>query len=276
MKNFRTLLMALFVPALCLATTFIERPFPEVVQDSPVIVRGRVGMSYTDWVKGEENSRRIYTFYELLLDEVVKGQGQVPQGLRSIVFRELGGEKDGVGMQVAGSAQFDKGEDVVLLLGNRNSDGSYDLRGLSMAKFNIERDSEGHESLVGAGISSMAPSEGMKVRDVGDAHGHNHAKTDGGRFGMEALRHLVKSQTSEPGTGAGANSVQKQPAKAEGTESTKEVDSNKSPASQLQTSSAGDGAEGSRSTVSLSLLFRVGLAAALLLGLLVWLKRRRS
>jgi hypothetical protein len=62
----------------------------------------------------------------------------------------MGGEKDGIGLQIAGTAQFSPGEDVVLTLGEKNSDGSYDLRGMMTGKFGITRDQSGNEILVGA------------------------------------------------------------------------------------------------------------------------------
>jgi hypothetical protein len=94
------------------ATTFMERSFPDAVKDAPVVVRGRVGTSYANWVTGPDGTRRIFTFIELTVDEVLKGPSAA--GKRSLTMRELGGEKDGVGMQVAGTAHFNQGEDTVV------------------------------------------------------------------------------------------------------------------------------------------------------------------
>src|SRR4051794_28005467 len=72
------------------ATSFYERPFPDTVQDAPVIVRGKIGANHADWAAGPDGSRRIYTFYELRVDEVMKG---TPSSPRNISIREMGGEK---------------------------------------------------------------------------------------------------------------------------------------------------------------------------------------
>jgi hypothetical protein len=129
------------------ATSFISRPLPETTQKTPTLVRGKIGSSYSDWVKMPEGGRRIYTFYELQVTEVFKGD---PKPGKSIQIRELGGEKDGIGLQIAGTAQFSPGEDVVVTLGEKNPDGTYDLRGLMTGKFGIEKDPSGNEILVGA------------------------------------------------------------------------------------------------------------------------------
>jgi hypothetical protein len=185
------LLLALF-PLQSLATTFLERPFPTTVQEAPVIVRGKVGTSYTNWAELPDGSKRIHTFTELQLDDILKG---TITG-RTLIMRELGGEKDGVGMQVSGTAQFDRGEDVVVFLGLKNPDGSHDVHGMMMGKYNVERDEQGKEYLVGAGLSSLTQ-PGLR--------GHEHLVEPDGEEGqrdtrpdskwtIEALRQLIRDQ----------------------------------------------------------------------------------
>src|SRR5689334_6400670 len=74
------------------ATTFYAQPFPETVQQAPIIVRGKTGASYADWSKTGEN-KNIYTYTDLQMTEVLKGKQIGP----SILIREMGGQKDGVG-----------------------------------------------------------------------------------------------------------------------------------------------------------------------------------
>ncbi|MFL5813048.1 MAG: hypothetical protein ACJ763_05680 [Bdellovibrionia bacterium] len=148
------------------ATSFVSRPLPETTQKTPTLVRGKIGSNYSDWVKTPEGGRRIYTFYELQVTEVFKGE---PKPGSSIQVREIGGEKDGVGLQVAGAAQFSPGEDVVLTLGEKNPDGSYDLRGLMTGKFDIGRDQSGNEILIGATGEEMEG--GVSEKSADDHHG---------------------------------------------------------------------------------------------------------
>ncbi|HAR42872.1 MAG TPA: hypothetical protein DCS07_09635 [Bdellovibrionales bacterium] len=172
-------------PLLAGATTFYERPFEETVQDAPTIVRGSIGNSYADWSKGLDGTKRIYTYFDVQVTEVLKGSAQKP----SLVLRQLGGEKDGVGLQIAGSASFERGEDVVIFTGKRNGDGSYELLGLSMGKLNFEKDENGHEYLVGAAI----PGTGRDGHDHHDTGGH----ADPGirsRWSLDDLRNLIRKQ----------------------------------------------------------------------------------
>lgn len=132
-----------------LATSFYERPFPDAVKDAPIVLRAHVGMSYAHWVQGSDSSKRLYTYTEMQVDEVLKGNVNGS----TVIVRELGGEKDGVGMQVPGTAQFKRGEDVVVFANDeRDKDGAYDLRGMMMGKYNVTRNEEGHEVLSGAGL----------------------------------------------------------------------------------------------------------------------------
>ncbi len=172
------------------ATSFAQRPFPVAVEDAPNIVRGRVGTSYSDWGKLDDSSRRIFTFFELQVDEVMKAApGSNLQGKHSLTMRELGGEKDGVGMEVPGNAHFERGEDVVIFLGMPNVDGSYDIRGMMMGKYSVKQDSDGKEYLAGPGLA-LNPS---------DDHDHEEKRGQddtppASKWTLDALRHLIATQ----------------------------------------------------------------------------------
>lgn len=68
------------------ATSFAPQAFSTTVQQAPVIIRGKIGMTYTDWGEDESGTRRIYTYYELEVTEPIKGQ----LNSSTLVFRELG------------------------------------------------------------------------------------------------------------------------------------------------------------------------------------------
>jgi hypothetical protein len=167
------------------ATSFIEQPFPDSVAEAPVIVRGTIGVNYTNWADSPSLGRRIYTFYELQTEEVLKGKVASSQ---TIILRELGGIKDDIGMEVAGTAQFNKDEDVVVFLGSINTDGSHDVYGMAMGKYNIVKNEEGKEYLEGAGVSSI-PSP---------TNQYNHQailkKEKPTQWTLETLRKLIKTQ----------------------------------------------------------------------------------
>jgi hypothetical protein len=180
------LILPLFVAGLTLiplvlgptwAATFVSRPLPETTQKTPTLVRGKIGSHTADWVKTSNGGKRIYTFYELQVSEVFKGD---PKAGTTIQIREIGGEKDGIGLEVSGSARFTTGEDVVLTLGGKNEDGSYDVLGLMSGKFGIGRDSSGNEILIGA-----------TGEDIEGAPAEDHH----GPWTLDEFRKMVASQS---------------------------------------------------------------------------------
>lgn len=156
------------------ATMFLPTPLPDLVKGTPTIVRGVIGASHPDWVLDPNGSKRIFTFYAFQVEEALKGD--IPGG--SIQIRELGGEKDGVGMRISGTAEFAPGEDVVVMLGPKNRDGTYDVRGLSSGKFNLERQPDGRECLSGIALGA-------------DEHGRGGEKCS---WDIASLREIVREQ----------------------------------------------------------------------------------
>jgi MYXO-CTERM domain-containing protein len=189
-----SLLFALTLPtARAEATTFFEKPFPESVKDAPVIVHGKIGNTFTDWSRGEEGGKRIYTFWDVQVTETLKG---VTGDSGTIRMREMGGEKDGTGMMVSGAASFRPGEDVVVFLSEKNAEGSFDVWGMMMGKYNVQKDENGQEVLSGPGINDLTESR------IGDAHegqngqdGHRGSK----KWNLDSVRRLVASQGDAPG-----------------------------------------------------------------------------
>lgn len=160
------------------ATSFIARPFPDTVQDAPVIVRGTIGASTTDWGKEGDGGRRIFTYWDLRVAEVLKGTATGRKG-EIIKIREMGGEKDGMGMEVAGSANFLAAEEVVVFLSEKNSENSHDVWGMMMGKLNVTRDGQGDEVLSGAAVS--------------DEYSNY---PDASAWTVESLRKLIAAQAS--------------------------------------------------------------------------------
>jgi len=185
------LLAALWLSLLCLqagATSFMVRPFPDTIHSTETIVRGILGSSYANWVEVQPGDKRIFTFYELEISEVVKGT--VPEG-RSLVFRQLGGTRDGIGMDIAGTAHFAQGEEVVVMLSARNDDGSYDLGNLMLGKLTVTRDPEtGEEKLAGPALQEPGMFSGHD--------GTGSERTAKEPWTLERLREVVKSQGDTP------------------------------------------------------------------------------
>lgn len=184
------------------ATSFIPRPFPSTVKEASAIVRGTVRDKKVDWSEGEDGTRRIYTFYPIEIKEVFKGDGIGS----TLQMRQMGGEKDGVGLQVAGTAQFSPGEDAVVMLGPVNRDGSRDVWGLMMGKYGVERGENGEEYLSGPGLEGGENDPGAIID--GESLENKPAAR---RWSLSALRKLVVAQGGRPQVAAPSASAPPSP-----------------------------------------------------------------
>lgn len=129
--------------AAAFATTFVNRPLSEAVNEAPNIVRGKTGDSYSDY---DKDHRRIFTYTRFTVTETLRGDLKAGN---PILLRSPGGSKDGMEMHVPGAAQFSSDEDVVLLLGARNAeDDSYDIPGFATGKYEVRRGKNGELELI--------------------------------------------------------------------------------------------------------------------------------
>jgi hypothetical protein len=99
-------LSAAVAPAL--AATVIKLSMEELTQRADVVVRARVRSAASS---RDPATGRIWTFTELDVSESIKGDAS-----KAITVRQPGGVVDGIGQEVAGTARFSPGEDVVLFL----------------------------------------------------------------------------------------------------------------------------------------------------------------
>ncbi len=179
------------------ATSFIIRPLPEITESIPHIVRGVAGKGYSDWSTTSDGGSRIFTYTEIAVEEVLRGEITGT----SILARELGGEKDGQRMEVPGTSKFHVGEKVVLLLADPVPEdrGAYPIASLMLGKYHLSRNPDGSEVLT-EGVF-LAAEQGRGVHDdeaerqdatgLGHRNGHSDTKKP---WTFEAFRKMVKGQ----------------------------------------------------------------------------------
>src|SRR5262249_24305923 len=112
-----------------------------------------------------------------------------------LAIRELGGVKNGVGLHVAGAAEFQPGEDVVVFLNDRNKDGTYDIRGMMMGKYNVKRMDDGSEALIGPGLA-LGRDHKIVEDDARDQEQADPGITSG--WTLDRLRRLIEEQKDHP------------------------------------------------------------------------------
>ncbi len=186
--RFHTALPLLLLAGSTHASSFYEQPFPDTVRAASQIVRGKVGKTETQWTTLPDGSKHLFTYYEVEVSEGIKGK---PKAGSPVRIRELGGEKDGVSLQVSGTAHFSAGEDIVVMLGEGSEAGdhAFPVMGMMMGKFNVERGADGKEYLRGPGIgSSLHPA----LRNENTPSGKL------AQVSLESLREIVKTQSAEP------------------------------------------------------------------------------
>lgn len=173
-----------------LASSFVHKTFPEAVEDAPIIVRGQASEPSTRWVNDASGARKIYTYWNFQVEEVLKGD--IPH--RSIQVRQIGGEKDGVGLHVPGGAQLRVSEDSVIFLSSATPEGSYEVRSWSLGQYQIQKGDGGVEVLTGGRITGDLHGESQ------NGQGQSEPKT----WTVTALRELIRTQSQ------GGNAAQTQ------------------------------------------------------------------
>ncbi len=170
-----------------LASSFFEQPFPDTVRATPNIVRGRIGKSEAQWTTLPNGAKHLFTYYDVEVSERLKGKARSG----SIRIRELGGEKDGVSLQVSGTARFTTGEDVVVMLGepSASGDGAFPVTGMMMGKYTVEKGADGKEYLRGPGLGGSVHPE---------LRNENSPSAGKAQIALEAVREIIREQASEP------------------------------------------------------------------------------
>jgi hypothetical protein len=134
------------------------------------------------------------------------------------MVREIGGEKDGIGMKIPGAARFSQGEEVVVFATDRaQADGAYDLRGLMLSKLNVREESSGEERLTGPAITMGETATAGEVVHDDDLSGEpggpaeeSQGRSGPGRSGkkpwtVQSLRSLIERQGGSGGAPSALN-----------------------------------------------------------------------
>ncbi len=113
------------------ATTMVRFDTPGLARQSHQIVIGRVAATRAHW---NEAHTRILTDVDVDVTETLKGGPA-----QHVTLTQIGGEVDGVRMNISGCASFRPGEEAVLFVWH-DARGRAQLTGLAQGKFEIERD----------------------------------------------------------------------------------------------------------------------------------------
>ncbi len=175
------LLVTLVLGLTAEATTVVSESVDEMAGRAPIVVRARVHESQTGWAEG---SRRIWTWTELGILEIIKGK--LPP---VVLIKQPGGIVGNVGQAVAGVATFTDGEECVLFLEPAADEPNvYLLRGMAAGKIAfVERQGQrlAQRSLDGLNLVSPGAAKQVRVLRPETALGTPEAL-------LERLRRVVK------------------------------------------------------------------------------------
>ena len=115
------------------ATVVLELERGTLIERSDRIVRATVGSARSGW---NEDHTQIITLTELRVAEYWKGSGPA-----TLTLRQLGGSVDGLSSRVAGDAQLEPGEEVVLFL--KSGAGVVYLTALAQSAYHVTKGKDG-------------------------------------------------------------------------------------------------------------------------------------
>lgn len=155
-----TLIALTAAPAL--ATTVLRFSLEELVERSEVIVHG----TCTD-VRGRETPDGVVTDVTLRVTTALKGAPG-----EALAFTTYGGATAARGTFIAGSPQFEKGEELIIFLDRPNRVGYRLAIGMSQGKYTIHEDATGRKLATRnlAGLVFVDPRTG-EVEEAGPEQG---------------------------------------------------------------------------------------------------------
>jgi len=175
------------------ATSFFIHPFSQFTRNANLIIRGTTTNVHAEYASSPTGEKTIFTYSDLNIREVVKGEFRGSM----IKIRRLGGTLDGVSLAIPSSVEFNENEEGVFFLSEVREDGSYEVTGMELGKFNLEK-SGGKEVLKGG---LFAYSQGHTDED---GHNHNPDQQRGDlsenqrAWSFSELKDLVQKQGGAP------------------------------------------------------------------------------
>lgn len=131
----RHLLALLLLASAANASVVISESLEEMVHGSARILRGNVANVRS--VLDEKNGR-IYTYVDLEVTEVLKGEK-----VATAVLKEAGGTVGGISQEIIGAPHFATGEDIVVFLEPSNESNMWLVRSLSAGKVTLLKSAKG-------------------------------------------------------------------------------------------------------------------------------------
>jgi hypothetical protein len=123
-----SIFLLILIPISLLSLTLAKASLEELTRESELVIRGTVRSVQSDWESGERQA--IHTNIEVTVEQYLKGNGKA-----EVVVRQLGGQVGDIRQVIAGSPQFQVGEEVILFLVKH--DKHYRIHSIALGSFRI-------------------------------------------------------------------------------------------------------------------------------------------
>lgn len=156
------LALLLLTAAPALSTTVLRFSLDELVERADLIVHGTCGE-----VRGRETPDGVVTDVTIHVTRALKGSAG-----ETLQFTTYGGATESRGTFIAGSPQFEKGEELLLFLDRPNRVGYRMAIGMSQGKYTVHEDASGRKVATRnlAGLRFVDPRTG-EVEEAGPEQG---------------------------------------------------------------------------------------------------------
>jgi hypothetical protein len=133
------MLVAILTATFCFAA-MLKVELPDLVNQAPLIVMGKVVDLKSDWLDGPGST--IFTIANVKIKEVLKGNVAVG---KTLLIKVYGGEKNGIGLDVSTEPKLKAGETIIAFLKKENNEyrpvqllqGIYHLEGNNILENNL-------------------------------------------------------------------------------------------------------------------------------------------
>ena len=156
------LALLLLTTAPALATTVLRFSLEELVERADLVVHGTCAE-----VKGRETPDGVVTDVTIRVARTLKGAAS-----ETLQFTTYGGATESRGTFIAGSPQFEKGEELIVFLDRPNRVGYRMAIGMSQGKYTVHEDAAGRKVATRnlAGLRFVDPRTG-EVEEAGPEQG---------------------------------------------------------------------------------------------------------
>jgi hypothetical protein len=132
-RNFQLILILFVIFCQTIYPAVIEVSLDELVNQTSLIIKGSVENIECTW---DKEHKFIYSYVKIGVSGLIKGE----LDKKEIIVKHLGGQVGNLGFWVSVAPHFENYEEVIVLLGKKDSSDNYEIPAQKLGKFTIQND----------------------------------------------------------------------------------------------------------------------------------------